>query len=83
VSHDCVCCRVGQEDVDIRLSGQFIKELHCVFCSEVNENNEGESSHMTFITFLESHKSDTKNIYFKISAVLLNFLFIKNCSKRS
>uniref|UniRef100_A0A672LZ96 Kinesin family member 1C n=1 Tax=Sinocyclocheilus grahami TaxID=75366 RepID=A0A672LZ96_SINGR len=34
--------RVGQEDVDIRLSGQFIKELHCVFCSEVNENNEGE-----------------------------------------
>uniref|UniRef100_A0A8C2HUT3 Kinesin-like protein n=1 Tax=Cyprinus carpio TaxID=7962 RepID=A0A8C2HUT3_CYPCA len=27
--------RVGQEDVDIRLSGQFIKELHCVFCSEV------------------------------------------------
>uniref|UniRef100_A0A671KPY3 Kinesin-like protein KIF1C n=1 Tax=Sinocyclocheilus anshuiensis TaxID=1608454 RepID=A0A671KPY3_9TELE len=33
---------VGQEDVDIRLSGQFIKELHCVFCSEVNENNEGE-----------------------------------------
>ncbi|XP_051978301.1 kinesin-like protein KIF1C [Xyrauchen texanus] len=32
--------RVGQEDVDIRLSGQFIKELHCVFCSDVNENNE-------------------------------------------
>uniref|UniRef100_A0A8C2HUS8 Kinesin motor domain-containing protein n=1 Tax=Cyprinus carpio TaxID=7962 RepID=A0A8C2HUS8_CYPCA len=32
--------RVGQEDVDIRLSGQFIKELHCVFCSEVSENNE-------------------------------------------
>ncbi|KAI7812516.1 kinesin-like protein KIF1C [Triplophysa rosa] len=32
--------RVGQEDVDIRLSGQFIKELHCVFCSEVNENQE-------------------------------------------
>uniref|UniRef100_A0A8C1LK15 Kinesin motor domain-containing protein n=1 Tax=Cyprinus carpio TaxID=7962 RepID=A0A8C1LK15_CYPCA len=32
--------RVGQEDVDIRLTGQFIKELHCVFCSEVNENNE-------------------------------------------
>ncbi|KAI5089059.1 kinesin-like protein KIF1C isoform X2 [Silurus meridionalis] len=32
--------RVGQEDVDIRLSGQFIKELHCVFCSEVDENGE-------------------------------------------
>ncbi|XP_073717033.1 kinesin-like protein KIF1C [Misgurnus anguillicaudatus] len=32
--------RVGQEDVDIRLSGQFIKELHCVFCSDVNENQE-------------------------------------------
>ncbi|GAA6076481.1 kinesin-like protein KIF1C [Tachysurus ichikawai] len=32
--------RVGQEDVDIRLSGQFIKELHCVFCSEVEENGE-------------------------------------------
>lgn len=32
--------RVGQEDVDIRLSGQFIKELHCVFCSDINENQE-------------------------------------------
>lgn len=32
--------RVGQEDVDIRLSGQFIKELHCVFCSDVEENGE-------------------------------------------
>ncbi|XP_026888578.2 kinesin-like protein KIF1C isoform X1 [Electrophorus electricus] len=32
--------RVGQEDVDIRLSGQFIKELHCVFCSEVEDNGE-------------------------------------------
>ncbi|KAG9281568.1 kinesin-like protein KIF1C, partial [Astyanax mexicanus] len=32
--------RVGQEDVDIRLSGQFIKELHCVFCSEVDDNGE-------------------------------------------
>uniref|UniRef100_A0A672LQ51 Kinesin-like protein n=1 Tax=Sinocyclocheilus grahami TaxID=75366 RepID=A0A672LQ51_SINGR len=49
--------RVGQEDVDIRLSGQFIKELHCVFCSEVNENNEGESDHMTFVTFTDSHKT--------------------------
>ncbi|TUY72729.1 Kinesin-like protein KIF1C [Bagarius yarrelli] len=29
-----------KEDVDIRLSGQFIKELHCVFCSEVEENGE-------------------------------------------
>uniref|UniRef100_A0A671RJ99 Kinesin-like protein n=1 Tax=Sinocyclocheilus anshuiensis TaxID=1608454 RepID=A0A671RJ99_9TELE len=50
--------RVGQEDVDIRLSGQFIKELHCVFCSEVNENNEGESDHMTLVTFTDSHKSN-------------------------
>uniref|UniRef100_A0A8C1UF59 Kinesin-like protein n=1 Tax=Cyprinus carpio TaxID=7962 RepID=A0A8C1UF59_CYPCA len=48
--------RVGQEDVDIRLSGQFIKELHCVFCSEVSENNEGESDHVTFLTFTVSHK---------------------------
>ncbi|XP_037389426.1 kinesin-like protein KIF1C [Pygocentrus nattereri] len=32
--------RVGQEDVDIRLSGQFIKELHCVFCSDVEDNGE-------------------------------------------
>ncbi|TRY88268.1 hypothetical protein DNTS_032460 [Danionella cerebrum] len=32
--------RVGQEDVDIRLSGQFIKELHCVFCSDINDSNE-------------------------------------------
>uniref|UniRef100_A0A4W4DTS7 Kinesin-like protein n=1 Tax=Electrophorus electricus TaxID=8005 RepID=A0A4W4DTS7_ELEEL len=36
--------RVGQEDVDIRLSGQFIKELHCVFCSEVEDNGEGEKN---------------------------------------
>uniref|UniRef100_A0AAY4C061 Kinesin motor domain-containing protein n=1 Tax=Denticeps clupeoides TaxID=299321 RepID=A0AAY4C061_9TELE len=28
--------RVGQKEVDIRLSGQFIKELHCVFRSQVN-----------------------------------------------
>ncbi|KAL7837940.1 hypothetical protein AOLI_G00263440 [Acnodon oligacanthus] len=32
--------RVGQEDVDIRLSGQFIKELHCVFCSDVEDSGE-------------------------------------------
>ncbi|XP_062845014.1 kinesin-like protein KIF1C [Trichomycterus rosablanca] len=32
--------RVGQEDVDIRLSGQFIKELHCVFCSDVENTGE-------------------------------------------
>ncbi|XP_076867665.1 kinesin-like protein KIF1C [Brachyhypopomus gauderio] len=32
--------RVGQEDVDIRLTGQFIKELHCVFCSDVDDNGE-------------------------------------------
>lgn len=38
-----MCFRVGQEDVDIRLSGQFIKELHCVFCSEVEENGEGKT----------------------------------------
>lgn len=41
----CVCCRVGQEDVDVRLSGQFIKELHCVFCSEVEDNGEGKTDH--------------------------------------
>ncbi|KAK6291601.1 hypothetical protein J4Q44_G00373850 [Coregonus suidteri] len=32
--------RVGQQDVDIRLSGQFIKEQHCVFYSHTN--NQGE-----------------------------------------
>uniref|UniRef100_A0A673MXL7 Kinesin motor domain-containing protein n=1 Tax=Sinocyclocheilus rhinocerous TaxID=307959 RepID=A0A673MXL7_9TELE len=38
-----------------RLSGQFIKELHCVFCSEVNENNEGESDRVTFVAFTLFH----------------------------
>ncbi|XP_030018195.1 kinesin-like protein KIF1C isoform X3 [Sphaeramia orbicularis] len=32
--------RVGQQDVDIKLSGHFIKEIHCVFVSEVNEQGE-------------------------------------------
>lgn len=44
----CVCCRVGQEDVDIRLSGQFIKELHCVFCSDVEENGEGKTENSIY-----------------------------------
>lgn len=30
--------RVGQKDVDIKLSGQFIKEQHCVFYSYMNHN---------------------------------------------
>ncbi|KAM9424578.1 kinesin-like protein KIF1C [Pholidichthys leucotaenia] len=34
--------RVGQQDVDIKLSGQFIKEIHCVFVSEPNDNGEVE-----------------------------------------
>ncbi|KAM3590621.1 uncharacterized protein V6R79_012900 [Siganus canaliculatus] len=34
--------RVGQQDVDIKLSGHFIKEIHCVFVSEVNEQGEVE-----------------------------------------
>ncbi|XP_028262678.1 kinesin-like protein KIF1C isoform X2 [Parambassis ranga] len=34
--------RVGQQDVDIKLSGQFIKEIHCVFVSEINEQGEVE-----------------------------------------
>ncbi|XP_023821547.1 kinesin-like protein KIF1C [Oryzias latipes] len=32
--------RVGQQDVDIKLSGQFIKEIHCVFINETNEQGE-------------------------------------------
>ncbi|KAM4536943.1 kinesin-like protein KIF1C isoform 2-T3 [Odontesthes bonariensis] len=32
--------RVGQQDVDIKLSGHFIKEIHCVFVSETNEHGE-------------------------------------------
>ncbi|XP_017260629.1 kinesin-like protein KIF1C [Kryptolebias marmoratus] len=37
----CLCVlRVGQQDVDIKLSGQFIKEIHCVFVSETNEQGE-------------------------------------------
>lgn len=34
--------RVGQKDVDIRLSGHCIKEQHCVFYSQVNDSGEGE-----------------------------------------
>uniref|UniRef100_A0A673GL03 Si:ch73-375g18.1 n=1 Tax=Sinocyclocheilus rhinocerous TaxID=307959 RepID=A0A673GL03_9TELE len=36
----CVFVRVGQKDVDIKLSGQFIKEQHCVFYSYINQNGE-------------------------------------------
>ncbi|XP_068443522.1 kinesin-like protein KIF1C [Clinocottus analis] len=32
--------RVGQQDVDIKLSGHFIKEIHCVFVSETNSQGE-------------------------------------------
>ncbi|KAM6909400.1 kinesin-like protein KIF1C [Xenentodon cancila] len=32
--------RVGQQDVDIKLSGHFIKEIHCVFISETNDQGE-------------------------------------------
>uniref|UniRef100_M3ZPG8 Kinesin family member 1C n=1 Tax=Xiphophorus maculatus TaxID=8083 RepID=M3ZPG8_XIPMA len=35
-----LCLRVGQQDVDIKLSGQFIKEIHCVFVSETNDQGE-------------------------------------------
>lgn len=38
-----VCFRVGQQDVDIKLSGHFIKEIHCVFVSETNDQGEGET----------------------------------------
>lgn len=40
----CLCLRVGQQDVDIKLSGHFIKEIHCVFVSETNEQGEGGTS---------------------------------------
>lgn len=39
----CLCLRVGQQDVDIKLSGHFIKEIHCVFVNETNEHGEGET----------------------------------------
>lgn len=51
-----VSLRVGQQDVDIKLSGHFIKEIHCVFVSETNEQGEGETAtppshlHNSFIT---------------------------------
>ncbi|XP_077772869.1 kinesin-like protein KIF1C isoform X2 [Podarcis muralis] len=32
--------RVGQQNVDIKLTGQFIREQHCVFCSITNESGE-------------------------------------------
>ncbi|XP_056588561.1 kinesin-like protein KIF1C [Triplophysa dalaica] len=34
--------KVGQKDVDIKLSGQFIKEQHCIFHSHINNNGEVE-----------------------------------------
>lgn len=34
--------RVGQKDVDIKLSGQFIKEQHCIFHSHIKNNGEVE-----------------------------------------
>lgn len=44
-----MCFRVGQQDVDIKLSGHFIKEIHCVFVSETNEQGEGETHTHTHI----------------------------------
>lgn len=38
-----LCLRVGQQDVDIKLSGHFIKEIHCVFVSETNDQGEGKT----------------------------------------
>lgn len=35
--------RVGQQNADIRLSGQFIQEQHCVFRSVTCESGEGEA----------------------------------------
>lgn len=35
--------RVGQQNADIRLSGQFIQEQHCVFRSATSERGEGEA----------------------------------------
>ncbi|XP_062993602.1 kinesin-like protein KIF1C [Elgaria multicarinata webbii] len=32
--------RVGQQNVDIKLTGQFIKEQHCAFCSVTSESGE-------------------------------------------
>ncbi len=29
--------------MDIKLSGHFIKEIHCVFVSETNDQGEGET----------------------------------------
>uniref|UniRef100_A0A8C5ATD0 Kinesin-like protein n=1 Tax=Gadus morhua TaxID=8049 RepID=A0A8C5ATD0_GADMO len=37
--------RVGQQDVDIKLSGQCIKEIHCVFISETNDQGEGKTAY--------------------------------------
>uniref|UniRef100_A0A8C5FP21 Kinesin motor domain-containing protein n=1 Tax=Gadus morhua TaxID=8049 RepID=A0A8C5FP21_GADMO len=37
--------RVGQQDVDIKLSGQCIKEIHCVFISETNDQGEGKTGY--------------------------------------
>lgn len=34
--------RVGQQNVDIKLTGQFINEQHCLFRSTTGEAGEGE-----------------------------------------
>uniref|UniRef100_A0A8L0DMA5 Kinesin-like protein n=1 Tax=Oncorhynchus mykiss TaxID=8022 RepID=A0A8L0DMA5_ONCMY len=43
--------RVGQQDVDIRLSGQFIKEQHCVFYSHTNHQGEGKTVCVFGVTY--------------------------------
>uniref|UniRef100_A0AAY4C0P8 Kinesin-like protein n=1 Tax=Denticeps clupeoides TaxID=299321 RepID=A0AAY4C0P8_9TELE len=42
--------RVGQKEVDIRLSGQFIKELHCVFRSQVNSAGGGTALERIYVS---------------------------------
>uniref|UniRef100_A0A8P4KJC0 Kinesin-like protein n=1 Tax=Dicentrarchus labrax TaxID=13489 RepID=A0A8P4KJC0_DICLA len=62
--------RVGQQDVDIKLSGHFIKEIHCVFVSELNDQGEGETptclsvclSNIIGIHFGVSRSPSTQNV---------------------
>lgn len=38
--------------MDIKLSGHFIKEIHCVFVSETTEQGEGETPSVSLSLYL-------------------------------
>lgn len=61
--------RVGQQDVDIKLSGHFIKEIHCVFVSETNEQGEAARKSVRYrptVTATSRHGDVTPSFMFPV-----------------